>query len=151
MKNLKEMQSAMYNQRSQHNRDKLDKFLDQKFQIDHSVDNRYKVYERKKANNEQQIEANRQKLRLEKLKRDEVWNLRRLDQIDNLNDIKLNQEQEKQRILFKQHFMNMQSHTVKEKSKQNEDSRFRMTEEYQSYMSQKRSNKPYEEMRHKYL
>jgi hypothetical protein len=57
--------------------------------LDNSVDNRFKVYQVKLKNSEKQIEENKRKLKLEKMKRDELWHLRHLDQKDNLEEMKV--------------------------------------------------------------
>ena len=57
---------------------------------------------------------------MEKLKRDEVRHLRRIDQVDNMEERKISREQEKQRIFMKHNWISFQTQNLKDSIRMND-------------------------------
>ena len=62
---------------------------------------------------------------MEKLKKDEIVHLRRLDQIDNMEEQRLAKEKEKERILQKHTWITMQANNIKDLMRMSDFQRMR--------------------------
>eukprot|EP00347_Sterkiella_histriomuscorum_P023434 403334656 len=152
-----EAQRKVMNERqqyqSQKNYEKLQKTQELKKELQKSSDFRFKQQQQRFLSSEKQIKQNQEKLRLEKLKREELWHLKRQDQIDNLQEQKLLREQEKQKLQQKHEWMKFQSQNVKEIQKVSDQSKIMIEMQRREYMDKKSGKglSTFEQMKFKYL
>ena len=131
------------------NKHKYESNILSKKEVDDSIDNRFVMYQQKFNNSERQIVENQRKLRLEKLKRDEVWHLRRIDQQDNLEEMKLKRQREKNQVIQKHQMIGQQFESQKEEMKMWQEKVRQDEQARRTFMSNKKM--PYEEMKCKFL
>ncbi|CDW74172.1 UNKNOWN [Stylonychia lemnae] len=175
-KNLKQVQEQHFNEKWSSylmKRNKVEqklgeqrKYMDEKWQYQHqqnqvkqeksvqikkdqekSFEQKFKQYQRKFLSSEKQIKQNQEKLRLEKLKKEEIWHLKRQDQLDNLEEQKMLREQERIKLQTKHHWMNFQSQSIKEMNRQNDEARLKQEMERRNYIMSKKKARPYDEMK----